>query len=333
MSLTSIGDLARGFVLQRQTAALKAETVRLSSELVTGQASDPARALRGEIGPLAAIETSLARIAGWQNAAAGAGLRLDAMQAALAVVDDAASGLGAALALASSPGNPQLLATAAADARGKFATVIGALNARAGDQSLFAGPATAGPALAPAETILADLAAATAGATSAANIAAAVDHWFDDPAGFQTQAWRGSSAPAGPVPVGPGESLHIGATAADPALRETLKGLAMAALLDTMPLAGAARADLAGIASERLLGAAPERAGLAARLGVAQGALAAAETRNAAEATGLGIARQGLTGADPYAVAVELESAQTQLETVFAVTARLSRLSLADFLR
>ena len=333
MSLTSIGDLARSFVLQRQTTALKAETGRLASELVTGRAADPARALRGEMAPLAAIETSFARLAGWRSAAAGAGLRLDAMQAALSVVDAAATDLGAALGLASSPGNPQLLAATAADARGKFATAIAALNTRAGDQSLFAGPATAGPALAPAEDMLADLAGAVAGASSAGDVAAAVDHWFDDPGGFLTHAWRGSSAPSGPIPIGPGESLHIEVTAADPALRETVKGLAMAALLDTGLLAGAAAADLAGRASERLLGAASERAALAARLGVTQGALAAAETRNAAEATGRGIARQTLTGADPYAAAVALESAQTQLETVFAVTARLSRLSLADFLR
>ena len=333
MSLTSIGDLARGLVLQRQTTALKAETGRLLSELVTGRAGDPARALRGEMAPLAAIETSLARLAGWRSSAAGAGLRLDAMQAALAVVDGAATDLGAALGLASSPGNSQLLAATATDARGKFATAIAALNTRAGDRSLFAGPATAGPARAPAGEILADLAAAAAGATSAGDVAAAVDHWFDDPGGFMASAWRGSSEPSGPIPVGPGESLHIEATAADPALRETLKGLAMAALLDTGLPAGAAAAELAGIASVRLLGASSERAALAARLGLAQSALAAAEARNAAEATGLGIARQTLTGADPHAAAVALESAQSQLETVFAVTARLSRLSLADFLR
>ncbi len=44
------------------------------------------------------------------------------------------------------------------------------------------------------------------------------------------------------------------------------------------------------------------------------------------------IARTELIGADPYDTATEMEAVQGQLETLYTVTARLSRLSLADFL-
>jgi flagellar hook-associated protein 3 FlgL len=37
--------------------------------------------------------------------------------------------------------------------------------------------------------------------------------------------------------------------------------------------------------------------------------------------------------ADPYQAATELELAQTQLEAVYTLTARLSRLSLSDYLK
>jgi flagellar hook-associated protein 3 FlgL len=36
---------------------------------------------------------------------------------------------------------------------------------------------------------------------------------------------------------------------------------------------------------------------------------------------------------DPYEAATKLEAAQSQLEALYTVTARLSRLNLVDFLR
>jgi flagellar hook-associated protein 3 FlgL len=47
----------------------------------------------------------------------------------------------------------------------------------------------------------------------------------------------------------------------------------------------------------------------------------------------LEIARADLVAIDPFEAATRMEAAQTQLETLYSVTARLSRLSLVDFLR
>ena len=60
---------------------------------------------------------------------------------------------------------------------------------------------------------------------------------------------------------------------------------------------------------------------------------AALTIRAAAEATALGLAREALIGADPYEAAAALEAAETQLETLYTLTARISRLSLVNFLR
>ena len=55
--------------------------------------------------------------------------------------------------------------------------------------------------------------------------------------------------------------------------------------------------------------------------------------RNGAETTSLQIARNGITAVDPYETASRLEATRQQLETLYTLTARISRLSLVDFLR
>ena len=60
--------------------------------------------------------------------------------------------------------------------------------------------------------------------------------------------------------------------------------------------------------------------------------ISAAETRNSSEESALQIARNDLTSVDPYSTATKLQETQTQLETIYALTARMSHLSLLDYL-
>jgi flagellar hook-associated protein 3 FlgL len=81
------------------------------------------------------------------------------------------------------------------------------------------------------------------------------------------------------------------------------------------------------------LQSASDRASLQGRLGLTQARIDQAQTRNTAEQSMLEIARADLVAIDPFEAATRMEAAQTQLETLYSVTARLSRLSLVDFLR
>jgi flagellar hook-associated protein 3 FlgL len=333
MTLGLTGDLATTLRQQRDSAAQKLTLARLSREVTTGQAADPAQRLRGNLAALAGIDAAAARAAGFRTVAAEAQLILEGMQAAVGRIGDLADGLAADLGTAAAAGQPAVLDALGRDAAGRLEAAVGALNTRLGDRALFAGRATQGPALPSAAEILDGAAAAAAGAATADEAAAAVRAWFADPAGFGA-AYAGGP-PAAPLPLSPEDSLRLPVTAADPALAATLAGLAMAALLDRgLPAGDAAeRRALARAAGETLAAGAQDRAGVAATLGLAQERVATADRRNAAEIDALAIARAGLLEVDPYASATALEAAQTRLETLHAVTARLARLSLVDFLR
>ena len=335
MTLVSIGDLARSMVLQSGIGQNKANVQRLVGELTSGRHSDPAKVMRGDFTALGAIEASLARLKGWDEATTDLGLRLGMMQTALASVDSIASQVSESLLTATGSGTAALVDSAGANARQQFGAAVGFLNTRFGDRSLFAGAATGGPALSPAEGMLDDLMVVVAGAANADDAIAAVEGWFASPTGFGATGYRGSLSAAGPVPVGPGETVQINGTAADPALRDLLGGLAMAALLDRGLFGGndVVRSDVAQAAGLLLFANGSDRAHLAAGIGMVEAQVASAQARNGTETGTLEIGRAGLIAADPFKTATELEAAQTQLETLYALTARVSQLDLTDYLR
>jgi flagellar hook-associated protein 3 FlgL len=64
-----------------------------------------------------------------------------------------------------------------------------------------------------------------------------------------------------------------------------------------------------------------------------QSKIAQADQSNSTARHALEMTRARIVNVDPYESATRLEAAQIQLETLYALTARLGRLSLTDFLR
>lgn len=333
MRTAGFGDGSTVAALRRLTSGLKADIGRYATESTTGIAQDLGAHLRGDLRPLAGLQADLARLSAYRTNVATATLFAGTIQTALDKLDTSASDYAAALVTAAGSSQPAEIEAVLGEGQGRFEAAVSALNTRIGDRSLLAGQGLKGAALASASDILDRLEALVAGATGADDVEDAVSQWFSDPSGFATEGYLGD-APLQPVEVAPGEAVRLEITAADPALRGTLAALAMAALLDRGVLAGSdtARADLGRRAGEQLMSCQTERSQLAARLGTVEGALADAATRVESEASALEIARAELVAVDTYETATRLQAAQGQLETLYAVTVRLSRLSLVDFL-
>lgn len=334
MSLVSLGDLAQSFVMRRNMGQVKAELQILTQEMTTGVSADTVRHTGADLGPLNAISASLARLAAYHSATTELELFSGAMQTALQTVDGFATDLAPQLLSAGAALQDSTLDALGAQAEQSFKAAVAAFNTRVGDRSLFAGSATHQTPLPEGEALLATLETVVAGAATAADVAAALDGWFTDPAGYAAQAYQGSAAMA-EITIAPGEKAAIGVTALDVGIRDTLKGLAMAALMGRgVPgEATVGRAALATMAGGALLAAQPHRAGLAAATGMVEGQIAAAQARNSAEITALELARAKIVSVDPFEAATKVKEAQTQLEMIYAVTARLSSLSLMEYLR
>lgn len=257
-----------------------------------------------------------------------------AQQSALATLNDQAADMAGELLSTTSGGAVMAIDAIGGVASRRFEAAVAALNIRLGERSLFAGVRTDGPALIGADTLLDQLEILVAGAVSAADVETAVNTWFDDPAGYAEQGYKGG-VPMSPLPIAPGQAADLSITAADPALIGALKGLAMAALLDRGALSGqpVGQMDLARRAGEALMENAVARTNLAAGLGGVEAQISQAGVRNEAERMALEKAHTDLLSVDPYETATRLEETRTHLETLYAVTVRMSRLSLVDFLK
>ena len=336
MTSITIGDLAYTFLIKRQTSGLKSEMARLASELTTGQKADLGTSLAGDFGPFAGIERSLRAIAAYTTANSEAAGMLTASQLALENVQSIGRDLSTALLTASSSEDVVLIGATAEDARQKFSAVVSTLNTSMADRTLFGGAATDRPALATGEEMLAEIAAATAGETTAAGIVAAVEAWFDDAGGgFETMGYLGSNSDMGPMMIAEDETVSVGVRADSQVIRDTLKGYALMSLIVDGALAGQVteQADLAAAAATQLLAADGDITDVRARIGAVEARIEDAQARNAAEKSAYELARTELVGADPYQTATELQAVYAQIETLYTVTARIAGLKFTDYMR
>ena len=330
------GDLAQSFQLRRQDTALKTSMARLANELTSGTREDLGAAVRGDFRALAGIERTITRLTTMNLAATEAAQQASATQAVLSELQDLASGNATALLSASSSSSPQMISAATVDSKERLFSAVSALNTNSAGRYILSGTLSDTKPLASGEEMLSALQTAVAGAATATDVISAIDGWFDAPAGgggFLDQAYRGSDAPAGYFPAIQ-SGANAGITASDPAIRSALRGLAVAALVSQGVLDGdpTARAYLVQVAGESLMTASGGLTDLRGQTGAAEAAIETLATRNASEISSLELARAGIVAADPYETATALEETQTQLETLYTITARLSRLSFADYM-
>lgn len=334
MTMVSFGDLAQSFLLKSNISRLKGESGRITQELSSGKLSDIGAAQSGDLSRLSATTNSRSLTAGYQSAASEAASLTAASQAALGMMSDSVQALVSPLLLASQLAVPDQIRLSANEARSRLDMVLTTMNTSFGGRSLFAGQDIRGSAVADSDTILSALRTELAGVTSADDAMARISAWFDDPAGYTAVAYQGE-APLSNVAVSATDSVWMGATANDPAFRSMLKGLTASALIldpgGAVP--GIDQARFAHVAAQALMAGQQEMTYLAARVGVSEGRIEAAQSRNAADLFTLEMAESDLVSSDPYRLSTELEAVQTNLETVYAITARISRLTLADFLR
>lgn len=335
MSVPTVGDLAQRFQLRHQVAALKADSTRLGRELATGRTAQAETRFGGDHAAITAVEGALGRLGAYQTATAELRVVVEVQQRVLERLHLDTAALAGQLGQAIHTMTPAVLATVRGVAEQSWQAAVDALNTRGAGQALFAGAASEGGALASASTMLAAVREHVAGATTEAEVEGLVLAWFHDPeGGFEAQGYLGTEAATVARAVAPGASVRIDTTAADPRVRDLLAGLALAALAtdEAHDPTGHSGALLAR-AQARLEGTQAGTLGLMAEVGVAQERIETARARNSAEIAAMEEARIELLGADPYETALRLEEARARIETMFAVTARLSRLTLADFLR
>lgn len=327
---TSVGDLSRSVLLRQTSAQFKSRLLTLTQEAATGLRSDVPAALNGQMGRLAQVQDRLLSLQAHEQAAASARSEMDGLQAAM----EAMQKLGAGLLPGANMGDATSLGIRVTEARQDFHSAARLLNVSVAGRHVLSGTAVDTPPLSDPAGMLAGARAQVTGLTEPARIAAALDAWFAAPpgtGGFADAHFHGNTE-AREVPVAPGETIRLDRTALDPAFLDLLKGLALGALATDLGLSGGQSAGLLDEAGTRIAAATTALTMRRADLGLQEAALERAAARSAAETTALSLVRSDMLSADPYETATALTQAETGLQNLYALTSRLSRLSLTDYL-
>ena len=335
MNFNAVGDGARYLSQARQNTQLKTKLNTLAAQLSSGEVKDKVKKLGGDTIYFSAIDHSLRTLSAKLVRNRETTNLLGAMQRTLDGFDNQRAALAETLTKVTRDSPQVQIDDAARGAVGRFGTLVNTLNTEFAGRRLFAGTAVDQPALAPPADMLADLVTAIGGATDFATIEAAVDAWFDDPAGgFATMGYLGDTGAGITRRLDETTVATIEARADNPELRNTLKGAAIAAIAHQLPgLDKATKSELLFQGGIRLQSAAALVVDVQSRLGFLESEVARITTLQTAEEAGLTLARNDIANDDPFATASALQEVQVQLETHYQLTARLSQLSLATFLR
>lgn len=335
MQFNSIGDLSHSFQMRNHNTRIKNEFIRLSETLASGRHSDMSKELNGEFSNLASVERAIQSLLAHRTTGSETTTLLETAQISLETVQSLGSNLGPSLITAGNSSQPAILRSTAADSEQKFDSVIAALNVRIADRSVFAGMATDQPALLNSNEILTEVRTAVLGLSTITEVIDMVDSWFSDPGGgYETFAYQGSKTALAPIPISDTEEVHFDITAESAEIRSMLKAYALAAISVDLPLLSTneLQAELMKEAGELMLTSQSDIAILRADIGAKEAYTAGASARNEMSLTSFRMMQTDFYSADPYETATRLEVAQTQLEAVYTLTARISRLSLADYL-
>ncbi len=333
MNYLSAGDMALNFQMRRHNAALDTKLATLTQEVTSGIKSDLGAALSGDFGAISAIDRSLRLFDAFKLATTEASQYSEAMQRSLELAGNLDDGASMALMSAATTSSKIMIDTTVASAAEKFDALIATLNTNSVGRYIFAGDQGDTAPLSDAEAIITSLSTQIAGATSATDVLTTVDAWFDNPAGFSATSYQGGDS-RGKFHIAENETAEMNVTANDPRIAETIKGYAIAALMDRGLFEEdlSQRSALAKGAGERIRSGSLATVELAAEVGSFEGKIASAATRNDMERAGLEIARTKLIGADAYDSATALEAVRSQIETLYLLTSRLSNLSMTDYM-
>lgn len=322
------GDATQTWRLTGQQTRIRQDLQRLSTEVTTGKATDIASHLNGDLNYLGALSADRSQVTAYLALTQTAANRLHVVQTTLETIQTTSAAVSSQM-LQSQIG-PAMTTALTQEAETRFATLIQQLNQSYAGQTLFAGTATDSPALAGADTILANLHAALGGDYSYLNVTTTLDAWFAPAGSFDTIGYLGAAEDAPPPQLGDGATAEVTLRADHDAMRDLLKGMALAAVASNA--APTVQADLLEFAGTVLLSAEAALGDSRATLGFSQERVAQRLTTLAAQSTSLEMAQSELIGVDPFAAAGALQAAETQLQTLYAVTARLSSLSLVNYL-
>lgn len=328
---------------------LQAKLVEAQKEVATGRHADVGLTLGYQTGQSVSLRQELARLQTITDTNAIVKTRLDSSQAALTgIAGNAQSFLDQLVAARDNATGAGLIT---AQAKGGFAAFTDAANTMLHGSYLFSGinadvkpldaylqdpPSIAQASVANAFQSAFGMSQSDAGvsAISGADMQSFLDGpfaaLFDDPS--WTSDWSAASDQNARSRISTSELVDTSTNANEPAFRKLAQAYAMVSDLGTQNLGSDAYKAVIDQAIKLVAEAATDVTELQADLGSSQARVANANDRMAIQINVITTHIGALEGVDPTEASTRVTSLLTQIETAYAMTARIQQLSLLNYL-
>ncbi len=333
----------------RQTLTkLQAQLVDAQKEVTTGRYADVGATLGGRTGQAVSLRQEQTRLQAMIDSNGPVATRLEATQSALkAIGQDAQSFLNQ---LAAAP-NASIQNLLQGEAKSVLSALTGTLNTQMNGAYLFAGinadvkPIAEYNQVPPAanQQAVANAFSAAFGFSqsdpqvagiSAGNMQTFLDtsfaNLFADPAWKST--WSSASDQNVRSRISTSELIDTSVNVNDQAMRKLVSAYTMVSDLGTANLSQAAFQKVVDKATQLTADAIQGLTTMQANLGNAQQRVTDANSRMSIQSDIITTHLSALEGVDPYEASTRLSALMTQVETAYAVTGRIQKLTLLDYL-
>ena len=342
-------NLSASSSLRLALQMIQREATRTRTEIASGSVADAGLSLGVSVARSFSLRAEQARADAHVAANDALSGMLTASQNALDTIRGSVDKFQSALLNAQTAGGDRaVLVSAAKDA---LQTLTASLNTTYAGQSLFAGQALDQQPLkdffsmpaSPARTQINSSFAATFGMSQSdpnvSSISAGAMNSYHDgafDAQFQSpqwqQNWSNASDAAFRVRIADGESIDVSTSANAAPFRALAKAFSAISELGTASLSAESYSALLGKVSQTLGQGLASLTQAQASLGSVQQRVSAATDGLKARSDGITAALGNLEGIDTYAASTRLTALQTQIETSYALTARMQNISLLKYL-
>ncbi|MDD7970196.1 hypothetical protein [Roseinatronobacter alkalisoli] len=334
MKPLALGDMARSHALKQNSSKLKRQLTSLQQELISGRVNDQLRHTGGDAALLSSLRQSLSVSAINKANSTVVSTFLNGQQEVLTRISDIVQDRAGYLIRPELYPTDDQLPQAIERVRSALSDITTLLNTKIAGKSIFAGSKSDTPALRDVDTMISAIVSTIPVGADYAAIDQIISDWFAPGGGFEVNDYLGSPEKTGAIPLGNGYNLRLELTADDSAIRSILAELAKGAVLKQGLLATepAQQRELLQNIGSNLLSAASAFRNTQENIGLKQAYTENARSEAQAQHATSEMALNSLLAVDEYDVASRLQDAMARLDKIYLLTARLSRLSLSEYL-
>lgn len=338
MSIHAAGLQGRSQYLSSSLGKLKDELDVTVETIASGKVADIGKALKGSTQQLSIIEADIAMLTQKKQSIGEALAKSHYAYQIVENIGDTLAAANASLAQATLSDMQLPVSVQADDIEKKFKTILGSLNAKFAGAYIFSGQNSLSAPISDPSLILTEIADVAAAAADANAAILAIENWFDSPEGFTRLVnIERFSIDAQQYDVN-GQLIevdHISETANIDFLKDALKGLSIATLVSQGVFAEAPeqRRIMLQRSGDYInkgeIGLIDEAARVGLKIANLEGHVAQADSTIAT----LHKASNEMRSADLESASTQVSEIEIRVDIIYNLIARISRLSLSEYLR